>query len=211
MVGSLGTGEGERMKAPRLRGIVAATVLPMTVRLSESETAGYVRDWSVVPMTPAKHIAYAVQWFALGLAVTAEATPHHVSLTDETLTHYSAIYKVNPPLRTQEDVDALVQGLNEGVIDIVATDHAPHPAEAKDCEWAVAAFGMLGLETALSVVVKTMVDPGRLTWADLADRMAVVRSYRHGIGSHASAAEHVAAGGNPPGREARSPEPPRGE
>jgi len=79
---------------------------------------------------------------------------------------------VNPPLRTAEDVAAVRAGLADATIDIVATDHAPHTREDKDCEWAAAAFGMLGLETALSVVQQTMVDPGHLTWAQVAERMS---------------------------------------
>ena len=108
-----------------------------------------------------------------GWPVTAEVTPHHLLLTEDLARSYDPRFKVNPPLRSAGDVEAVREGLADGTIDIVATDHAPHPAEAKDCEWAVAAFGMLGLETALSVVQKTMVDPGRLTWAGLAERMAV--------------------------------------
>jgi len=103
-----------------------------------------------------------------GIDVTAEVTPHHLLLTDELARGYDPIYKVNPPLRTQADVDAVREGLADGTIDIVATDHAPHPREDKDGEWASAAFGMTGLETALSVVQATMVDTGRLTWADVA-------------------------------------------
>jgi dihydroorotase len=79
---------------------------------------------------------------------------------------------VNPPLRTQEDVHALREALADGTIDIVATDHAPHPTEAKECEWQEAAFGMLGLETALSIVQKTMIDTGLMNWDALADRMS---------------------------------------
>ena len=82
------------------------------------------------------------------------------------------VYKVNPPLRTSEDVEAVKAGLADGTIDIVATDHAPHPHEDKDCEWAAAAFGMLGLETALSIVQQTMVDTGLLDWAGVAERMS---------------------------------------
>ena len=85
---------------------------------------------------------------------------------------YDPIYKVNPPLRTAADVEALRAGLADGTIDVVATDHAPHPHEDKDCEWAAAAFGMLGLETALSIVQETMVDTGLLDWAGVADRMS---------------------------------------
>jgi dihydroorotase len=109
---------------------------------------------------------------ASGWNVTAEVTPHHLLLTDELAASYDPVYKVNPPLRTAADTEALRAGLADGTIDIVATDHAPHPHEDKDCEWAAAAFGMLGLETALSVVQETMVDPGLLTWADVADRMS---------------------------------------
>jgi dihydroorotase len=103
-----------------------------------------------------------------GIAVTAEVTPHHLVLTDEEARGYDPVFKVNPPLRTQADVDAVREGLADGTIDIVATDHAPHTREDKDCEWAAAAFGMTGLETALSVVQQTMVDTGRMTWADVA-------------------------------------------
>ena len=108
-----------------------------------------------------------------GIQVTAEVTPHHLLLTDDLVENYDPIYKVNPPLRTQKDVMALREGLAEGIIDIVATDHAPHPAEDKDCEWQAAAFGMVGLETAFSVVVKTMIETKLMSWADLVDRMSV--------------------------------------
>jgi dihydroorotase len=107
-----------------------------------------------------------------GWNVTAEACPHHLLLTDELAATYNPIYKVNPPLRRAADVDALRGGLADGTIDVVATDHAPHPHEDKDCEWAAAAFGMIGLETALSIVQQTMVDPGLLTWEDVAERMS---------------------------------------
>lgn len=103
-----------------------------------------------------------------GINVTAEVTPHHLVLTDELARDYDPVFKVNPPLRTAKDVEAVREGLADGTIDIVATDHAPHPVEDKDCEWASAAFGMTGLETALSVVQQTMVDTGRMTWADVA-------------------------------------------
>jgi len=103
-----------------------------------------------------------------GIDVTAEVTPHHLVLTDELARDYDPTFKVNPPLRTAADVEAVRQGLADGTIDIVATDHAPHTREDKDCEWAAAAFGMTGLETALSVVQQTMVDTGRMTWADVA-------------------------------------------
>jgi dihydroorotase len=109
---------------------------------------------------------------ARGLPVTAEVTPHHLLLTEELASTYDPRYKVNPPLRTADDVAALQAGLADGTIDAVATDHAPHPVEDKDCEWDAAAFGMLGLETALSVVQATMVNPGLLDWAGVAQRMS---------------------------------------
>ncbi|RAX49614.1 dihydroorotase [Arthrobacter sp. AQ5-05] len=103
-----------------------------------------------------------------GVNVTAEVTPHHLLLTDELVSSYDPVYKVNPPLRTETDVMALRAGLADGTIDIIGTDHAPHPSEAKECEWAAAAMGMTGLETALSVVQHTMVETGLITWADFA-------------------------------------------
>ena len=108
-----------------------------------------------------------------GIEVTAEVTPHHLLLSDELVESYDPKFKVNPPLRSNEDIAALRIGLADGTVDIVATDHAPHPAEDKECEWAGAANGMIGLETALSVVQKTMVDTGLLNWAQVADRMSI--------------------------------------
>src|SRR5215510_793599 len=87
-----------------------------------------------------------------GIRVTAEVTPHHLLLTDEVAEGYDPVFKVNPPLRTAQDVAALRRALADGTIDCVATDHAPHPVEAKETEWSEAAFGMTGLETALRVV-----------------------------------------------------------
>lgn len=107
-----------------------------------------------------------------GIPVTAEVTPHHLLLTDELARSYDPIYKVNPPLRTEADVMALREALADGTIDIVATDHAPHPEESKECEWQEASFGMIGLETALSIVTKTMVESGLMNWSAVADRMS---------------------------------------
>lgn len=114
-----------------------------------------------------------VRWAkSKGIDVTAEVTPHHLLLTDELAATYNPIYKVNPPLRSREDVEALRTGLADGTIDAIATDHAPHPTEDKECEWDAAAFGMLGLETALSVAIHTMIETGLLDWLGLADRMS---------------------------------------
>lgn len=110
---------------------------------------------------------------AKGLPVTAEVTPHHLLLTEEQVRSYDPVFKVNPPLRTPADVQAVRAGLADGTIDIVATDHAPHASEDKDCEWAAAKPGMLGLEHALSIVHETMVNTGLLTWAHVAQRMSL--------------------------------------
>ena len=110
-----------------------------------------------------------VRWAkSRGVKVTAEATPHHLLLTDETARTYDPIFKVNPPLRTEEDVMALRQAVADGIIDVIGTDHAPHPAETKECEWACAANGMTGLEQALSIIQMTLVDTGMITWRDVA-------------------------------------------
>jgi len=114
-----------------------------------------------------------VRWAkSRGVMVTAEVTPHHLLLTDELARSYDPRYKVNPPLRRDEDVQALRQGLADGTIDAVATDHAPHPVEDKECEWSSAAFGMIGLQSALSVVQTTMIETGLMTWAEVSDRMS---------------------------------------
>ena len=114
-----------------------------------------------------------VRWAkARGIAVTAEVTPHHLLLTEELARSYDARFKVNPPLRRDEDVHALRAALADGTIDIVATDHAPHPVEAKECTWAEAAFGMVGLESALSVVQQAVVETGLLDWAAVARAMS---------------------------------------
>jgi dihydroorotase len=119
-----------------------------------------------------------------GWDVTAEVTPHHLLLTDELVRSYDPVYKVNPPLRTEADVLALREALADGTIDAVATDHAPHPSEDKDCEWAAAAMGMVGLETALSVVQRTMVDTGLMTWSEVAERMSHKPAAIGGLAGH---------------------------
>ena len=126
-----------------------------------------------------------IRWAkARGIDVTAEVTPHHLLLTDYLASSYDPVYKVNPPLRTESDVHALREALADGTIDIVATDHAPHPTESKECEWQEAAFGMLGLETALSIVQKTMIDTGLMNWVQVADRMSIAPARIGGYEKH---------------------------
>ncbi len=128
-----------------------------------------------------------------GVNVTAEVTPHHLWLTDELARSYDPVYKVNPPLRTDADVQALRAALADGTIDVVGTDHAPHPSEHKECEWAQAAMGMTGLETALSVVQHTMIETGLMGWADFAR-----------VTSTAPGRDRPAGGPGPPARRRRT-------
>lgn len=123
-----------------------------------------------------------------GIDVTAEVTPHHLMLTEDLARSYDSRFKVNPPLRCDADVTALREGLADGTIDCVATDHAPHPREAKEAEWDAAAFGMVGLESALSVVQASVVDTGMLAWTDVARVLSSapaaigrLSGYEHGI------------------------------
>ncbi len=115
-----------------------------------------------------------------GVRVTAEVTPHHLYFTDDRATSYDPVFKVNPPLRTATDVAALRAGLADGTIDAVATDHAPHGVEDKECEWGYARPGMLGLQTALSVIV----DTGVLDWDGIATRMSRVPARIAGLADH---------------------------
>jgi dihydroorotase len=122
---------------------------------------------------------------AQGIAVTAEVTPHHLLLTTDLLTGYDPTYKVNPPLRPQEDVDALRAALADGTIDAVATDHAPHARHDKEHAFVDAAFGMLGLETALGVVRTAVPD---LSWARVAQVMSTTPARIAGLADHGSLA-----------------------
>jgi len=113
-----------------------------------------------------------VRWAkARGIHVTAEVTPHHLLLTDELASSFDPIYKVNPPLRTERDVHALRDGVADGTIDIIATDHAPHPLESKECEWPAAAFGMIGLESAFAIAYRALVKSGSLSLQSLVAAM----------------------------------------
>jgi dihydroorotase len=133
-----------------------------------------------------------VRWAkSRGINVTAEVTPHHLLLTEDLLEGYDTRYKVNPPLRKESDVMALRQALVDGTIDIIATDHAPHSAELKDCEWSSAAFGMVGLETAASIAQLVLIETGQSNW----QRMAEVLSHKPAeIGRDANQGESIVVG-----------------
>ncbi len=129
-----------------------------------------------------------IRWAkAQGINVTAEVTPHHLMLTTDLLATYDPVYKVNPPLRPASDVQALREALADGTIDIVATDHAPHVRADKEHAFGDAAFGMLGLEQALSVVSTAMVSTGAMTWADVARVMSVAPAQIARLSSHGQA------------------------
>lgn len=132
----------------------------------------------------------AVRWAKRrGARITAEVTPHHLVLTTDLLAGYDPVYKVNPPLRPAEDVEALREALADGTIDAVATDHAPHARHDKEHAFPDAAFGMLGLETAFAVVHDVMVDSGRIDLATLAERMSHAPARIAGLTDHGRAIE----------------------
>ena len=109
-----------------------------------------------------------------GLPVTCEVTPHHLFLNEEDITDaYDTNLKMNPPLRTPEDAAALREGVLDGSIDCVVTDHAPHAPHEKDCEWEISFFGIVGLETSLPLMLQNLVQTGKMSWARLVEVMAV--------------------------------------
>ncbi|SMX71343.1 dihydroorotase [Brevibacterium iodinum ATCC 49514] len=127
-----------------------------------------------------------IRWAkARGIAVTAEVTPHHLMLTDELVRTFDPVYKVNPPLRTDRDVQALREALADGTIDVVGTDHAPHTAEHKCSEWTAAAMGMVGMESALSIVVAAMAEHD-FDFGDVARVMSSAPARITGASGHGS-------------------------
>jgi dihydroorotase len=106
-----------------------------------------------------------------GIRVTGEATPHHLFFTDEACKDYNTLFKMNPPLRTEEDRQAIIQGVLDGSLDIIATDHAPHTADEKDCEFDNAPFGIIGMETALAAGLEILVHSGKCDLSFLLARM----------------------------------------
>jgi dihydroorotase len=152
-----------------------------------AEAGMVARDVQIAELTRSRlhicHVSCAetvdvIRWAKQrSINVTAEVAPHHIALTTSEVLGYDPTYKVNPPLRPHEHVEALREGLADGTIDAVATDHAPHARHDKEHAFAEAAFGMLGLETALAVVVETMINPGLLSWSELANRMSIMPAH----------------------------------
>ena len=181
--GGIGEGELELLAAsgatkadPNIRQELRSEVVKQGKRKSYSDTVLFWRGRKGDPGTPLDANEEAVRLarlaVAAGLPVTAEVTPHHLILTEDLVSSYDPLFKVNPPLRTHEDTLALREAVADGTIDIVATDHAPHAEQDKCCEFAAARPGMLGLETALSIIVQTMVQPGLLDWRGVARVMS---------------------------------------
>lgn len=164
-----------------------------------AEATIIARDAQLSLLTGARvHVAHVttaegldvVRWAkAKGARITAEVTPHHLLLTADLLAGYDPVYKVNPPLRPDADVEALRAGLADGTIDVVATDHAPHARHDKEHAFVDAAFGMLGLETAFSVVHDLMVRSGRMSMSDLARVMSTAPARIAGLAAHGQALE----------------------
>ncbi|HOX09548.1 MAG TPA: dihydroorotase, partial [Candidatus Omnitrophota bacterium] len=148
-----------------------------------SETVMVIRDIEIAQLTGAKlHIAHVSAKESIEalrqaknrkVKVTCETCPHYFTLTEEAVLGYNTGAKVNPPLRTKEDVEAVKKGLSDGTIDVISTDHAPHSAEEKDVEFDFASTGMIGLEFAASLVNSELVKGGVLGWKEVAQKMSV--------------------------------------
>ncbi len=181
--------EGAQMN----EGVVAST-LGLKGWPAVAEESIIARDILLANMVDSRlHICHVttrggveiIRWAkSQGMKVTAEVTPHHLLLTDELAVSYDPIYKVNPPLRTQADVEALREGVVDGTIDIIGTDHAPHPVESKECEWQNAAFGMVGLETAFPILYSTLIKSGRISWKRAAEVMSTTPAEIAGYANH---------------------------
>jgi dihydroorotase len=181
--------EGAQMN----EGVIAST-LGLKGWPAVAEESIIARDILLANMVGARlHICHVttaggveiIRWAkAQGMKVTAEVTPHHLLLTDELAQSYDPIYKVNPPLRTSSDVTALRAALVDGTIDIIGTDHAPHPVESKECEWQNAAFGMVGLETAFPILYTTLISTGAMSWKRAAEVMSSTPAEIGGYKNH---------------------------
>jgi len=181
--------EGAQMN----EGVIAST-LGLKGWPAVAEESIIARDILLANMVGARlHICHVttaggveiIRWAkAQGMKVTAEVTPHHLLLTDELAQSYDPIYKVNPPLRTSADVTALRAALVDGTIDVIGTDHAPHPVESKECEWQNAAFGMVGLETAFPILYTTLISTGAMSWERAAQVMSSTPAEIGGYKNH---------------------------
>jgi dihydroorotase len=184
-----GLAEGGSMNEGEVSGILGIPGVP-----DEAEELIIARDLALTKLTGSRlhvpHVSTAgsVELIRVakraGVRVTAEVTPHHLSLTDTLVASFDPVFKVAPPLRTRADIEALSAGLADGTIDCVATDHAPHAQEDKEKEFDKAPPGMLGLETALAVLITELVAPGTLSLSELIDRMSTAPARIRGLEGH---------------------------
>ncbi len=174
-----------RLGLPGWPGVAEDVIVARDVQLAR-HTGGRVH---VAHVSTAQSLDI-IRWAkSRGIPVTAEATPHHLMLTTDLLSGYDPTFKVNPPLRPDEDIQAVQEALADGTVDIVATDHAPHARHDKQHAFEIAANGMIGLEVALSVVSELMVRTGRMTWADVARVMSFAPARIGGLAEHGRALE----------------------
>jgi len=179
--------EGAVSAALGCRGIAAAAEEVMVARdiILAEHTGGHVHFQH---LSTAGSLRLVREAKARGVKVTCEVTPHHFSLTDEEMRRFDADFKMNPPLRPQSDVDAVLAAIADGTVDAIATDHAPHAWDDKACELPDAAFGIIGLETALPLVMERLVGPGVITLERAIELLTiaparVVHLDRQGLGS----------------------------
>jgi dihydroorotase len=162
---------------------LVSTTLGLAGIPSESESIMVARDIALAALTggwvhfahlsSASSVDLIRQAKRRGLRVTCEVTPHHLALTEDVVGEFNTTAKVNPPLRTEADRQALIEGLRDGTIDCIATDHAPHTDWEKSADFDAAPFGISGLETALAVCAEVLVKPGLLTWSQLIEKLTV--------------------------------------
>ncbi len=179
--------EGERSARMGLRGIPAAAEELMAARdISLARLTGC--RLHLLHISTARTVALVREAKAEGLAVTAEATPHHFALTDEAIEGYDPLAKVNPPLRTDADREAIISGLADGTIDAIATDHAPHAPHEKDCELTLAPPGLVGLETALGLTIGALVAPGHISMIRAIELLSAAPARILGLDAHGNLA-----------------------
>ena len=175
--------EDESLSGGAMNESINSTLLGLPPIPSIAEDLIVMRDIILAEYTKSKiHIAHistkrAVQLVreakARGIRVTAEVTPHHFTLTDDSLKTYDTNYKMNPPLRTQTDFDEIILGLKDGTIDCIASDHAPHSLEEKEAEFEYAPNGIVGLETAIGLSLSELLHKKLLTLEQLVEKLAI--------------------------------------
>lgn len=158
-----------RLGLPGMPAVAEEIMVARDIMLAEL-TGGHVH---VQHLSTARSVELVREGKRRGIRVTAEACPHHISLTDENLAKFDSNFKMNPPLRTARDVEAVIQGLIDGTIDLISTDHAPHSPEKKNRELDQAPFGILGLETMLPIVRQSLIEPQLLTWPEVIAKLTI--------------------------------------